>query len=222
MTEGDARLETAAALFPEAETGADIGANHGLLACRLLTSDRVRRMWVTDLSADALRQARENISARGLADRARFSVGDGFAALLETVDAAAILGMGGQTIEAILRSAPRERLPGCLIVSAHTEQERARRAMYETGYRITDERLVLSGGRFYVLERAERGSGSAPDERALFLGPCLVRQTGDLYRRYLERRIAAYRPSRSAEGQRRFQWLTEEAQRVAADGSECV
>ena len=54
----DERLSTAAGLFPTVRIGADIGANHGLLACHLLKTNKAQRMWITDLSADALKQAR--------------------------------------------------------------------------------------------------------------------------------------------------------------------
>ena len=218
-----ARLAAAADLFPIVRTGADIGANHGLLACRLLRSGRARTMWVTDLSADALTAARQNIAAQGFTDQVRFSVGDGFSALGEPVDAAAVLGMGGQTIDGILRTAPPDRLPDQLVLSAHTQQELVRRSLYDTGYGINEERIVLSGSRYYVLIRARRAPGiPVPDGRLLFLGPCLTAQAGPLYRAYLDRRIAAYLPNRSAEGRQKLEWLKEEAQRAAADSPDRV
>ncbi len=214
----DERLSAAAEFFPRVAVGADIGANHGYLACRLLSHGKAQRMWLTDLSADALEQARRNVQAQGLTDRARFAVGDGFTVLPERVDAAAILGMGGITAAGILHSAPKDLLPETLVVSSHTEQETVRRALYERGYAITREQVVLSVGRFYVLHLAQQaGQAEVPDERLLFLGPCLVEQNSPVYRAYLERRSGAYRPSRIPEGRKRYEWLREEAARAAAD-----
>ncbi len=215
----DARLRAALAMFPQVRVGADIGANHGLLACSLLERGRAHRMWVTDLSADALARAKMNIQRRGLTDRVRFAVGDGFSALSEPVQAAAILGMGGETIGGILQSAPEDRLPDCLLCSAHSGQEFLRRRLYETGYLIADERVVCSAGRYYVLHLAQRQPAALPmpDERALFLGPCLMKQASAEYSGYLQRRLSAYQYNQSESGRQIFLWLQEEAKRIAAD-----
>lgn len=214
----DERLTQAASLFPVVRIGADIGANHGMLACHLLKAGIAQKMWITDLSSDALEQARQNVKASGLASRAEFAVGDGFSAMTEPADAAAILGMGGATFAAILKSAPQELLPKYLVVSCHTEQETARRAICERGFEIVQERVCFSGGRYYVLHQAVRSKDAViPDERTLFIGPCLGREHSQVYRDYLTRRLAAYSPSRSAEGMKRCQWLREEADRAAAD-----
>ena len=216
----DERLSTAARLFPQVKVGADIGANHGLLACELLATRKTEHMWLTDLSEDALQHARRNITSQSFIDRASFAVGDGFSAIPEKVEAAAILGMGGQTIAHILHSAPYDRLPECVIVSSHTEQELVRKVLYEQGYVIRQEEIVLSAGRYYILELAFQDiCAEMPDEKTLFLGPCLAGSSKPIYRNYLERRLAAYRPSRSAEGIQRFQWLREEAARAATDSS---
>ena len=216
----DKRLEAAASLFPAVTVGADIGANHGLLACRLLQSQRVQRMWVTDLSADALSQARKNIADAGLADRVTFAVGDGFSALDEPVGAAAILGMGGQTIADIITSAEPGRLPPALVVSGHTDQETVRYVLCKTGYEITGELLVRSAGRFYILTQARLAAAPVLlDDRALFLGPCLTKQTSPDYRAYLRHKLSAYAPSRSEEGHMRYQWLKEEAARADSPDS---
>ncbi len=216
----DERLSAAARLFPQIKVGADIGANHGLLACELLESGRTEHMWLTDLSKDALVHARRNIEARGLSERATFAVGNGFSVIPDKVEAAAILGMGGQTIAQILHTAPYERLPDYLIVSAHTEQEFVRSVLYAQKYMIIQEEIVLSANRFYVLELAVQNANvQAPTDRSLFLGPCLIRNTSPLYCKYLEHRLAAYQPSRSSEGILRYQWLREEAARAAADST---
>ena len=214
----DERLETAAALFPEVYIVADIGANHGLLACYLLETRRAERMWLTDISAKALSRARQNIAARGLQSRTVFAVGDGFAALAEPVEAAAILGMGGQTITCIIKNAPDGNLPAHLVVSSHTDHDVLRRSLYEAGYRLAEERVAQSGGRFYIVASAVRDTEvQMPDERLLFLGPCLIRLNTPAYRTYLQRRLDAYRPSRTPDGKQRYEWLKEEAARAASN-----
>ena len=219
----DARLRTAAELFPVVNTGADIGADHGLLSCYLLRIGRAGHMWLTDLSADALSHARRNIMAQGLLGRASFSVGNGFNALSGHVEAAAVLGMGGATIAGIIGQAPPALLPPALVLSAHTQQTELRRAVYAARYRIDDERIALAGGRYYVLIRAQRDfSAQMPDERLLFLGPSLSRCVFPEYRAYIKQKLAAYKPSRSEEGRQRFTWLQEEAERAGIDSPDGI
>ena len=216
----DERLSAAARLFPKVQLGADIGANHGLLACELLATRKAEHIWLTDLSEDALEHARRNIASRGLSERASFAVGDGFSVLPEKVEAAAILGMGGQTIAQILRSAPRDLLPDYLIISAHTEQDFVRRILYEQSYTIRQEEIAFCAGRYYILELAVQDSDiRAQTDRSLFLGSRLTECSTPIYRKYLEHRLAAYQPNRTEEGIRRYQWLREEAARAAADSS---
>ncbi|NLZ88544.1 MAG: SAM-dependent methyltransferase, partial [Clostridiales bacterium] len=53
----DERLSAAVRCFPVCDTGADIGADHGKLACWLLLNNRCNRMIVSDISAKALKRA---------------------------------------------------------------------------------------------------------------------------------------------------------------------
>ncbi|MBQ8081300.1 MAG: SAM-dependent methyltransferase [Clostridia bacterium] len=213
----DERLSAALALFPVCDIGADIGCDHGKLALNLLYAGKVKRMIAADLSAVSLQKARRLFEAHQMADRARFLAGDGFSALDEPVDAAAILGMGGDTLSGILLKG-KERLNGCsLILSAHTCCEHVRRTLGEIGYHIADERIALAAGRYYVVLRAEYGHALEPDERQLFLGPMLSLGAPDQqYWGYLTRRLAAYEDSQSSEGQKRRDWLKEEMIRVQA------
>ena len=50
----DERLSTVAGLFPVSENGADIGADHGRLACYLLQSGKCKHMIVSDISTASL------------------------------------------------------------------------------------------------------------------------------------------------------------------------
>ena len=57
----------------------DLGTGSGCLLLSILSEFPQARGIGTDLSADAIATARENATALGLADRASFAVGDGFA-----------------------------------------------------------------------------------------------------------------------------------------------
>ncbi len=180
----DDRLSKAAELFPSCRLGADIGADHGRLSLHLLASGRCERMVVSDISGPALDKARTLLSRHGLDRKAVCTQADGLEALAEPVQAVSILGMGGDTIAAILARAP-ERLAGAsLILSPHTELAHLRAALPGIGYRIGRECIARAGGRFYVLLLAVPGD-SAYTEKELLLGPGLLRERPPLFQEYL-------------------------------------
>ena len=215
----DARLETALSLFPRVRTGADIGADHGFLTCALLKRGIAERMWTTDISASSLLKARKLMEKNGLSDRVAFGVGDGFEPVLEPVDAAAILGMGGVSIRNMLLH-QAHLLRGCaLVISANSEMVSVRRTLVSLGYRIEDERLTEAGGHFYPVLLARPGL-SAYTEKELTLGPVLLKKPADdVYRRYLLKKARDWEAERGPTGELKRQWIREEWERVSSDGS---
>ena len=144
MLQLDARLALAEDLLGRCETLYDIGSNHGFLAVHMLRIGRCRRAVLCDISADALSRARGLVARAGLADRAAFAVTDGFAGLdPQPGDAAAILGMGGRTIAAILR----EGLPCPVVLQANVEIACARRRVEQAGMHIAREGVARAAGR---------------------------------------------------------------------------
>ena len=191
MLQLDARLALAEDLLGRCETLYDIGSNHGFLAVHMLLTGRCRRAVLCDISADALSRARGLVARAGLADRAAFAVTDGFAGLdPQPGDAAAILGMGGRTIAAILR----EGLPCPVVLQANVEIACARRRVEQAGMHIAREGVARAAGRLYVVMRAEPGPAAPMSE------PALLRDKPAGAREYLRwrRRVAA----RALEGAR--------------------
>ncbi len=180
----DERLQAAADLFPPCRLGADIGTDHGRLPLYLLASGKCERMVVSDISEPALSKARELFARHRFDDRAVILQADGLNALAEPVQAVSLLGMGGDTMCAILTAAP-ERLHGAaLILSPHTELNKVREALPRIGYHIATEAIARSGGRFYVILKALPGK-AVYTEKELLLGPCLIRERPPLFPDYL-------------------------------------
>ncbi len=213
----DDRLTTAASLFPACDTGADIGADHGRLSCYLLETGKCARMLVTDIGESPLDKARALIARHGLTDRARFLLGDGFQALTEPAQAAAVLGMGGETIERILLNGRPLLRGAALVLSPQTELMRVRAAVAAIGYHLDEEKIARAQGRFYVVLRAVPGD-AAYTERELLLGPCLSRGCEKHYPAFVRWRRDVTARDRSEDAQRHLIWLEEECERVCADG----
>lgn len=152
----DARLSCIASLVPDCALAADIGADHGKLACSLLLSGRVQRMIVSDISKTSRDKARDLFVEHDLLDRVTISGEDGLYALSGQEEAVVIAGMGGGLIQRIL-SQPVSIRPASLIISAHTELPLVRRAILDREYKLEKEVLVKASGRFYRVMSASPG-----------------------------------------------------------------
>ena len=205
----DARLACAAALFPACDFGADIGADHGRLSCYLLAAGKCRAMCVTDISADSLQKARELLSRHGLSDRADFRVGDGLNALDRPVESIAILGMGGYTLSKILTDGKEKLCGASLVLSAQTDLPLVRKTVERIGYHLSEERIVLDAGRFYVILLAKPGNETLTEKQCL-LGPRLMEHGGEHKEAYLAWRIGVTAREKTEQAAKELNWLKEE------------
>lgn len=180
----DDRLLAAADFFPSCCLGADIGTDHGRLPLYLLATGRCECMVVSDISAPALSKARELITRHHFDKQAAFVQADGLNALHEPAQAISLLGMGGDTMCAILSTAPQKLQGAALILSPHTELDKVREVLHPIGYYIAKESIARSGGRFYVILQALPGD-AVYTEKELFLGPSLLKERPALFEDYL-------------------------------------
>ena len=168
--------------------GADIGTDHAYLPYLLLEKNICRRMLLCDVSPKSIGQARATVEKHNLQDRTRLILADGLDAVDEPCGCISMMGMGGETMAEILHRG-QDRLQGAvLVLSAHTEQPLVRRALADIHYHLTQERLCLAAGRFYILWRAEPGDVPVSEE-ALRYGSLLFAEPPELLRPYLADRI---------------------------------
>lgn len=209
------RLALACAMYDRCTLAADIGTDHAHLPIALLRARRCDRMILTDVSPDALWNARENIAQAGLSSLVDFRLGDGLAPLEEACGMISILGMGGRTIRQILAGGQAQLRSAGLLLSAHTDVPLVRMTVQEIGYHLTAEEPCFEAGRFYLILRAAPGPETLSprevrfgkklfDSTSPFLRPYLARQT-----RLLEKRLAGLKKA-SVPDTARQEELTEE------------
>ena len=153
----DERLGTALSLYERCDLAADIGTDHARLPAALLTQGICRRMILTDLSENALANARREITRRGLENRAELRLGDGLEPLCEECGMISILGMGGRTIAEILTQGQNRLRGASLLLSAHTDLDQVRAAITAVGYHLDSETPCLDEGRYYLIMVARPG-----------------------------------------------------------------
>ena len=181
------RLSLACDLYDSCGLAADIGTDHARLPAALLQRGRVLRMILTDLSPDALANARGEIIRRRLLDRVDLRLGDGLAPVTEKCDMISIMGMGGRTIRDILL-AGKDRLQGAsLILSAHTDLPLIRQAVVAIGYHLDREEPCLDTGRYSLVLRARPGAAPLTDQQVR-LGEPIFSSASPVLRPYLSRR----------------------------------
>ena len=139
---------------------ADIGCDHGKLSLALLENDLAQQVIASDISPASLEKAMALASQEGLSDRLICRTSDGFSAYSEgEVQCAVICGMGGELIASILEKGSRiAHSLECIVMQPMRGEAELREYLYTHSYRITDDRVVLDGGRYYQLIAAKAGT----------------------------------------------------------------
>ena len=151
------RLASALGLLTQADVLADVGCDHGYFSIAALRSGAAKRVIASDISSSSLEKAVRTASQSGLSERILFRCCDGLSGFAEgEAQTAALLGMGGELIASILEKAPAvahafERI----VMQPMRGEPELRRYLYESGYRILDETVVLDSGRWYQLIAAK-------------------------------------------------------------------
>ena len=196
------RLRAIAEQVPQGARLADIGTDHGYLPVWLLLSGQIDRAIAADLREGPLKRAKETAARFGMGDRVDFRLCDGLSGIRpEEVDAAAIAGMGGETIASILEAAPWTKEGTLLLLQPMTGFAELRRWLQENGYRILKECLACEGKRLYSIWLVMGGEMPPLTPAEQWAG----RQSGDpLRREYLamirgkvEKSLAGQRAARA-------------------------
>lgn len=208
------RLAALAGWVPEGARFADIGTDHALLPVELAGSGRIPFAVAGDVNAGPVEAARRQVAEAGLSGIVSVRHGDGLSVLAPgEVDTVCIAGMGGSLMVRLLEAAG-ERLDGVttLVLSPHVAEDAVRGWLVDRGFVLDREMLLEEDGVIYTLLRAvrERDAADARETNArlydpavlspcvpeigkgllLEMGPLLIRQGGETFRRKWELEIA--------------------------------
>ncbi len=215
----DKRLATLAALVPQGARMADIGTDHAYLPVYLLKEGRVERAIASDVLPGPCKAAEKTIREAGLAEQIEVRCGDGLATLQPgEADTIVLAGMGGPTMTAILERSPAVLAQAtCLLLQPMGGAATVRRWLYEHGWFLEAEDLVVEREHWYEILSARRGQQPCPREALLWLGPVLTKTGHPLLREYaaqvvgrLQKALAAMRQGQhTEEKQARYRTLIE-------------
>jgi len=150
------RLKTIAGFIRQGAAIADIGTDHGFLAVYLAQTGLARRIIASDISSGSLKSARRSAEKYGVSDKITFIVADGLKGVCETdVDTIVIAGVGGETIEGILKDVEWTKNGKWLILQPQSKIDVLCRFLYESGYIIHKTEFAQDKGRTYTVMLAK-------------------------------------------------------------------
>ena len=191
----NARLLCAAEFTRQDATFADIGTDHAYLPLFLLDEGRIKYAYCCDINEGPLNSARRNAEERGRLDKCEFILTDGASVLSgRGITDYAICGMGGELIADIIHRAPHLFDSNVnLILQPMSRQEKLRKYLAASGFKIIGESYTLDAGKYYVCMLATYdGVEREISELEAIVGPADAKIRGTEYRKkYLEAKLAS-------------------------------
>lgn len=157
------RLELVLSFVEPGESAADVGTDHGHVPVELVRRMIVKKAVAMDVRKGPLSRATENIGLAGLTDKIETRLSDGVAKLLPgEADSVVIAGMGGELIIKILENG-RHMWDSVKqwVLSPQSEIFKVRRWLFENGFVIRKEDMILEDGKFYTVMDVRREKDAA-------------------------------------------------------------
>ena len=151
----DGRLRLAAQMVPPGARAADVGCDHARLPIALVRSGRCPLVIASDLRQGPLRSARDNVIRAGLEGKIQLRQCDGLDGIAPgEVDCVVMAGMGGILMTQIIERAFWLKDPAvCLVLQPMSDAHLVRRALWEGGFALEQERAATANRRVYTVMR---------------------------------------------------------------------
>lgn len=174
------RLELVLSFVEPGESAADVGTDHGHVPVELVRRTIVKKAVAMDVRKGPLSRATENIALAGLADKIETRLSDGVAKLQPgEADSVVIAGMGGELIIKILENG-RHMWDSVKqwVLSPQSEIFKVRRWLFENGFVIRKEDMVLEDGKFYTVMDVRRKHPEVTGENLVLSKDPAEKETG--------------------------------------------
>lgn len=189
------RLKTVASFVTKGSIVADIGTDHGYIPIYLVEEGISPRAFAMDVRTGPLERAELHIREHGLEEKIEIRLSDGLEQLNPgEADCVVIAGMGGELMIHILEQG-RKLWTNVRewILSPHSEIEKMRYFLWQNGFQVVEEAMVLDEGKYYTvlkaikenLENSGKESGE-PWAGELRYGKLLIERKDPVLLSYLE------------------------------------
>ena len=157
------RLQTLSAFIEEDEIVLDIGCDHGLLGIYLTLNRHHIKMVSSDINVKPLLKAKENIHRFNLDNRIETRLGNGLEVMSDDITTVVISGMGAENIINILKDINNYPAVTKLVLSPNNDFPLLRKRMWELGFSINEERIVLEKRKYYLISKFVKGKSGKMD-----------------------------------------------------------
>lgn len=151
----------------------DVGTDHGILAFKILTEKKVKKVIATDISAPSLQKAKELKQKYSLGNEFLCLVGDGLHPVQdeEKIDLVIIAGMGGHEIVKILEETKDFGRLRSFIFQPMQDTEVLREYLLKNGWQIDEDETVKDRNKFYsTIKCCPSKSSAVYKEEEVFVG----------------------------------------------------
>ena len=186
------RLEAISSLIPINSSIIDIGCDHALLDIYLIQKKIIKSSIASDINANALNNAKENIKKYNLEKLIDTRLGNGLDTLndKDKVDTIVISGMGAHTIIGILKNnLDKLRNINTLIIQSNTKLELLRKEITKLNYLIDDEMILEDNKKNYIVIKFIKGK-KRYSKKELYFGPILITKKDKVFKEYYNKELS--------------------------------
>ena len=154
----DERLSVIAELVPPSDVAADIGTDHALLPCELISQKKCKAVIAVDIRPGPVLRARKQVKKAGYEKKIKVILGDGMKPVVKYKPSVYIIaGMGGELIASVIEECRGDIPAGTkFVLQPMTRAPKLRIYLAENGFKITDERVTSKkNGRLFEIIAAE-------------------------------------------------------------------
>lgn len=177
------RLEAISSLVPINSNIIDIGCDHALLDIYLYQKEISNKIIASDINANALNNAKDNIKKNKLDKYIETRLGNGLDTLNQedNIDTIIISGMGAHTIVGILKNNKLKlNNINTIIIQSNTKLEFLRKEVTKLNFIIDNEMMVEDNKKVYTIIKLIKGKKKY-NKKELYFGPILLNKKDNLF-----------------------------------------
>lgn len=183
------RLQAVADLVSVGLVVADVGTDHGYIPIYLIETEKSKKAFAMDVNQGPLLRAKEHIIEHRLENQIETRLSDGVKQLkVGECEAVVIAGMGGALIIKILEEGKHifKSLTE-FVIQPQSELYKVREYLFEQGYCVVAEDMVMEGGKFYPMMKVINGASDTYHAIEFRYGKFLLSQKHPVLKAFLEK-----------------------------------
>ena len=177
------RLKCISDLIPINSVVYDVGSDHALLPCYLVSNNICQKVYAGDNKEGPLNRAKNNIEKYNLKDKVIPILADGIPNDIDDIETIIISGMGYYTIEKILNDADLKKYK-TFIIETNSDVDLLRKYISDHNYSIIDERIIYDDFYYQVIVFNTDFKGFLSDKEIKY-GPILLNRKEDIFYDFL-------------------------------------